>query len=162
SMPGEGTPAFISSLTGSGIAAPAANKEPLSIPWVIGIISSVLFIYAAGVALWTGRTVAQARGLMVGSMPYFETAYIKDLRGACAASALTQLPRCEDGTVATGAQAKSDNEVKSELIACDPKLDASGKPSTLKNHAFCLTAWQSALKFANYSLTATSVGHVIP
>jgi hypothetical protein len=159
-VPAEGAPAFFSSLTGSGIAVPAAKKEPLSVPWVIGIVSSVLFIYAAGVALWTGRTVAEAHGLMVGSMPYFATAYIKELRGACAAPEPTQLPRCEDGTVATGAQAKSDEE---QFIACsDPKADASGEPAALKNPAFCLTAWQSALKFANYSLAATSVGRVIP
>lgn len=161
--PAEGMPAYISSLTGTGIAVPFARQRRLSIPWVIGIAASVLFIYAAGVTLWTGRTVAEARGLVAGSMPYYATAYIKDLRGACAAAQPAQAMRCEDGAVATGAQAKSDEEIKASIVACGgPKADANGKPITLKNPAFCLTAWRRALKFANYSLTTTSVGHIIP
>jgi hypothetical protein len=45
--PPPGTPSYVSSLTGSGIAAPAASSKRVLVPWIIGIAASLLFIYAA-------------------------------------------------------------------------------------------------------------------
>ena len=61
---------FVSRFTGSGIPAPLPKMNYWSVPWVIGILATLLFwmIIAIG---WTGRIATQAHDFMLGTQPEY-------------------------------------------------------------------------------------------
>lgn len=156
--PATGTPSYVSSLTGSGIAAPVAPNKRVSVPWILGIAASLLFIYAAAVTMWSGRTLALSQNLIAGSMPHYTAAFLQQLRTACAS---TRLAVCEGDTVTTSSP---DANIQAAIKNCTIQQDdrANKEASRTATPMFCLTTWQTAMNFANSSLSETALGRLFP
>ena len=156
--PAPGTPSYVSSLTGSGLAISAVPSKRVSVPWILGIAASLLFIYAAAVTLWSGRTLALSQNLIVGAMPHYTAAFLEQLRTACGSTR----PVVCDGDIVT--TLSSDTNIQAAIKNCtiQPDDHANKDASRSATPMFCLTTWQTAMNFANSSLSVTAVGRLFP
>jgi hypothetical protein len=151
--------AFVSGFTGSGVPAPLAKINYWSVPWVIGILATLLFIWMIIAIGWTGRTATQAHDLMLGTQPE----YTADLASAAFAVCAPAPSASPPGTpppprawvaecTGAGAPDKDKVEVASLLPAmqaCVTDMGDVARPQLMRTSTFCRLAWRKAMEQAN-------------
>ena len=75
---------FVSGLSGSGVPAPLGKINYLSLPWILGFLATLLFIWMIIALGWTGRALTQAHDLLAGTQPGYTTELAKTVYGNCA------------------------------------------------------------------------------
>jgi hypothetical protein len=149
--------AFVSGFTGSGVPEPLAKINYLSLPWIVGIGATVLFIWMMIVLAWTGHAATQARDLMFGTQPEYTSRVATTVFDICAPGPEGSLP----GTPATswmpdctGAGAPAEGtpqfgDIAPAMKACVTDKGDANNPPLMSRSAFCRLAWRQAAEEAN-------------
>jgi hypothetical protein len=80
--PRVGELSFISGFTGSGVPVSPTKRHSLTLPWVIGIVATVLFFWMLSSLAWTSHSITQARDLMDGTLPVPSAIYLSSTTAA--------------------------------------------------------------------------------
>jgi hypothetical protein len=162
--------AFVSGLTGSGVPAPLGKINYLSLPWILGILATVLFVWMIIALGWTGRAVTQARDLLAGTQPARTAELATTVYGQCLVKP-PAAPAPQPGQTPSPPPPPSANvwtdeckdigpsdSVKVEEVSIAPAMqrcateaaDKSAKREALiTTSSFCRLAWRHALNKAN-------------
>ncbi|MER9278422.1 hypothetical protein [Mesorhizobium sp. M0522] len=75
---------FASAVTGSGMPKPEAANPFRKIAWAIGITAAVVFVLGGALSVWTGRSLSDARNLLVTTNPTYQYELLTAVTEFCA------------------------------------------------------------------------------
>ncbi|WP_454019553.1 hypothetical protein [Azospirillum sp. Marseille-Q6669] len=76
---------FVSAITGSGLPEPDGVNPSRKVAWVIGIVAAAVFLAGGAMSVWTGRSMSNARNLLITGNPTLQYELLAAVTDACVA-----------------------------------------------------------------------------
>ena len=149
-VPAEGELPFASALTRTGLPALDATRRYTNLAWFLGIAAVLVFLLGAALSAWTGRSLGNARNLLVAINPGDQYALLAAATDLCAADlkAFPGGPRSAicDSLMPAGKLPGRDVENRYELPNAASVLAAARACPKEPGKAGCETIWRAALE----------------
>ncbi|MER9565792.1 hypothetical protein [Mesorhizobium sp. M0571] len=148
-VPAEEQLPFASALTGSGIPEAETGNPFSKFAWTIGIAAALVFLLGGALSIWTGRSMSDARNLLVTSSPSSQYELLSAIAEACAAD-YKAFPGGAQSAVC-GKLLKNNelpprnNEQRYDFFQASSVLADAGTCPMAPSRAGCNTIWRAAI-----------------